>query len=385
MLTLSSKLRDQLEFTACQSIKHFHAIAFNKIVGKVDRYAWEPNFVAHLCASMPHIASAWRPILATAHPKIHLNLSTIFTHQTPYVVWPSKTIRTKRCELADLLIAIIDRTQKRPRGVAILIQAKQSDNNTVSLTTESERKQFELLTQRNQFDVDAKRAPLGVNLNGRLTDSALLYGLTSPASLPAPALSSASCRWETAHNLAAQSGKYCVKASECLATTMVGLLAGSIGWNFNIPPTGGDWTHFQVAPQRDDWAMLINYLLERSFAEPVEVLRRACASGARRREDLLSFSARTAKGYSMFFQNSIPHQQISDKQCAWLNTTIRFAADPAENREYEALWSPFQPDRDAGEAPPIVSLPGMDFYEPENGPISAIVFEISGEQKERST
>ena len=112
---------------------------------------------------MKDVAAAWRPALQTSHPGLQLNLSCVFTHQTPYVNWANSHagFPRHRCELADLLIVFLDKKAAQPGGIATLIQAKQSDTGSVSLTNKSEKLQFDLLSSRPIFNVEGKAAPSG--------------------------------------------------------------------------------------------------------------------------------------------------------------------------------------------------------------------------------
>lgn len=186
MLSLTQADALKLSSDACDEIRGFHEKAWIRVRGWSPRRRpqWEPCFVAHLCASMGDVARRWRYTLRTSHPGLQLTLSVVFTHQSPYVKWTSNT-GPKRCELADLLVAFIDRTAAQPRGIATVIQAKQSDTGSVKLTTSSEQKQFELLSERPTFDVDDQAGPRSVDLSRKARDVALLYGLTPPDSPPA--------------------------------------------------------------------------------------------------------------------------------------------------------------------------------------------------------
>jgi hypothetical protein len=309
MLSLTGADASKLSSDACHEIGRFHDKAWSRVQGwSLKRRAqWEPCFVAHLCASMGDVARRWRHTLRTSHPGLQLTLSAVFTHQSPYVTWTSKSGQ-KRCELADLLVAFIDRTAAQPRGIATVIQAKQSDSGSVKLTTFSERKQFELLSEKPTFDVDAKAGPRSVDLSRIAPDVALLYGLTPPDS-PQPAPLWPPDRWHTADGLASIRGTYAVMASDCLATTLVQIVRGKRGWSFDLPPGGADWRHFTSTSTRDDWAILVNYLLQRSFTKRVKALMDAGSSGDRRKEHQMYFRATSSRGKPMLFR------AISSRKC----------------------------------------------------------------------
>lgn len=409
MINLSSSDAKTLDTAACQAIRAAHDAAWNRIhARRVQRAQWEPRFVAHLCACMSNVAKAWQPTLRRAHPRLRLKTSVVFTHQSPYVKWLSSTSSARqRCELADLLIAFVDHTASPKQGIATLIQAKQSDNSTVSPSTSSEKKQFELLSTTPIFDIDAQAAPAAVDLTAAKMkhDLALLYGLTPPASLP-PTPSSPSWsndRWETAANLGVlwNAPPHRVSASQCLAETLVELVKGNHGWTFQLPPPRAGWRHFAAgaSSSRDDWSMLINYLLEVTFKKPVRAMKAAGGTGGRGEEHTLYFWARTPMGGPMFFEQSMPEtaagagagvEAADEAPLRWIATAPDDAAtvDPAE-------WQP-------APAPPSVLLSEYPFGNeggdgggggggnpndpedagPENGPISAVVFEITARDRD---
>lgn len=317
---------------------------------------------------MANVARSWKSVFRASHPGLQLTVSVIFTHQSPYVVWTGGN----RCELADLMIAFLDRTAAQPRGVATLIQAKQSDTNFVTLTTVSERKQFELLSCRPVFDVEPATAPNGINLRLNGPDVAFLYGLTPPDTPPVLACHWPRDRWGTAEGLAAARRRYTVTAHRGLAQTLVELVQGNSGWYFDLSPAGHTWRHFSAGPTRDDWAMLINYLLERSFTRPA-VIAAAGGAGARREEHLLYLQARSHSGNPMFFMQYLP-ENVSPPLPL---TCLPQHSDATEgdilsldwvNADTEEIWPQNGGD---GEA--------RDRLEqgPEDGPISAIVFEFN--------
>ena len=318
MLSLTAADASMLRNDACHEIGRFHDKAWIQIQGwsLPRRLQWEPCFVAHLCASMGDVARRWRHTLRTSHPGLQLTLSVVFTHQSPYVKWTSKG-GLKRCELADLLIAFIDRTAAQPRGIATVIQAKQSDTGSVKLTTTSEQKQFELLSERPTFDVDDQAGPTSVDLSRKARDSALLYGLTPPDS-PQAAPHWPHDRWHTAGKLASMRGTYAVMASDCLAATLVQMVRGKRGWYFDLPPGGADWRHFTGTSPRHDWAKLVNYLLQRSFSKQVKALVDAGGSGDRRKEHQMYFRATSPRGKPMLFVQYLPKDARGPLPVDWL-------------------------------------------------------------------
>jgi hypothetical protein len=187
MIPLTSAQTAQFAFNACTELEQSHDVAWNRISSqRVTRSQWEAWFVAHVCAAMSDIARRWKPHIAQINPSLKLSVSSVFTHQSPYVKWP-----TGRCELSDLMIAFIDRRTSPGSGFATLIQAKQGDHNPANLTSHSEKQQFHLLSARPTFDVDANSAPKQITLPASRSghDLAILYGVNPPKNAttnPAP-------------------------------------------------------------------------------------------------------------------------------------------------------------------------------------------------------
>ena len=163
-------------------IANSHLAAWREIIKfSVPRNQWEAHFVARLCNSMHDVGASWKPVLYSIDPLLRINVSSVFTHQCPYVTWSGTT-----CELADLLVAFIDNRpiHSEPVGRAILIQAKQADGTSTKVTGKA-RKQFELLADRPKFDVigsGSALAPSDVELDKLPSPGGLFYGLTPPAS-----------------------------------------------------------------------------------------------------------------------------------------------------------------------------------------------------------
>jgi hypothetical protein len=140
MIRLSGSCASTLHSLACDEITQSHTAALNEITAKkVKTSQWEAKFVAQLCRAMSGVATAWGKELAAANIGGGLKMATVFTHQSPYVKWKSGAV-TKRCELADVLLAIIDGRVGAPKGVAMLVQAKLSPTVSISLSSNSERK-----------------------------------------------------------------------------------------------------------------------------------------------------------------------------------------------------------------------------------------------------
>ena len=264
----------------------------------------EAIHVAHLCREISIMAPSWRRELKLAIPGSTLTLASVFTHQTPYVSWTiKKTI--KRCELADLLIAVIDRTTASPQGFAAMVQAKMSADGDIALKNSSELKQFELLTTRPLFDLEAYGSPKQVDLRSYHPDSALLYGLATERSMHAfrppwsrPYLET----WLTADDLLRQAATGRLTASRRLSSSLLGLLEGSCGWRFDLPPPGADWRHFSSGSRADAWSELINYLLTETFGKLFSTsLGVAAGRGQRGQSDIISFISKSGTSLAKTF------------------------------------------------------------------------------------
>jgi hypothetical protein len=304
--TLAAELREHAYMATSAAYHDAEALIAKHKAATSQREAWH---VAQLCASVRQLANSWRGAIAAEVPRTTLSMSSVFTHQKPYVKWTHSRAGRSRCELADLLIAVIDRRAAPAKGVAILVQAKNAEGGRVHLKTTSEITQFELLSQRPTFDVDASPGPTKVDLRRYSPDAALLYGLAdqSPHFLGAwgSPLSSYILRgtWLTKDSLGRlpATPSPLVIASESLASVLVDLLRGACGWEFELPPGGHDWSHFAVFPKRDDWSMLINFLLEDTFKGSMSPrLAIPVGQGIRGKEEQLFFSAMAPRTDSMF-------------------------------------------------------------------------------------
>lgn len=368
MISLSGGAMSRLHSQACKVITQSHDDAFNEIIARSIRpNQWENIYTAHLCRVMHQVARSWKAELAKAVPGLGLSMATVFTHQTPYVKWAAGANR-KRCELADVLLVFVDRSSGVPQAVAALVQAKLSTTGGVSLSSTSERKQFDLLSTRPIFDVDAVGAPTQIDLKNLAPDTALLYGLTGPRTAHLPSGYSGVHHWLTADNLVSSAGSYTVTGKDCLAYVLTGMLVGNFGWKLNLPAKGGDWTSIASQTPRDDWSTLINYLLHETFKKPVSAAYiSSMGRSSRGQEDLLYCTATNSTGQPMFFlgyelSNSIVGQNFSEG----LNSDL-------------GNWQPSSIESvsvaDGGN-----SENGGDLLEAgdssEGGPISAILFEI---------
>jgi hypothetical protein len=295
-------------------------------------------------------------------------MASVFTHQSPYVKWGSGTTR-KRCELADLLLAVIDRTSSSAGGVAVLVQAKLSTTGSVTLSTKSEKTQFDLLSTRPVFDVDSKAAPTQIDLGHRAPNSALIYGLTGPSSTSLPSRFPGLHHWLTSDDLLWSPGTPTVASKDCLAYLLAGMLRGKFGWRFDLPPMGGSWRSIAAAAPLDDWSILINYLLEETFAKPLSATYgSSMGRPSRGQDDVLYFTAKNSVGQPNFFLGYELFNSMAMK-C--------FVRDiEADNGDWqlgdldEAVSFSGGGDSTGGGERPATDDPSA------GGPISAILFEV---------
>lgn len=328
---------------------------------------YEAFHVAQLCASIHKMAFDWRQELSLAMPNVGLSLSSVFTHQRPYVKWPNRSSTDPRCELADLLLVVIDRTGSHAINHAVLVQAKLSEFGCEILKDTGEQRQFDLFSQRPVFDLVRKDCPSQVNLKQYSPDSALMYGLASkyscnlaarPMKLPVAET------WFAADDLG-RVKNYEIDKSGYLAAVLVGLIQGSYGWPFELSPRGEHWKYYEDLKRRDDWSMLINFLLEDTFSKPINrALQATVGQQARGQDSPLFLVTGTNSMKPSFFVSSGFSQSSFTSQ---FEVSVTEGKDWVEG-DLEGFfggggnWS-----RDAN--------PEID--DSDGGPISSIVIELS--------
>jgi len=252
--------RAALELVAETAILQEHNIAVFQDANRTVTVG-EPMFVARLCKALTIMANGWRGQLMTIDPGARLSITSIFTHQKPYVHFPSGVANPDRCELADLAVVLIDRSN--PAQVAsrcLFVQAKRVDAPQVTLLDPGDLRQLAFYTGRPKFDVARRNAPAGINFPAPLPDNALNYGLTPPAKAKSGPVGAgwANTRWTLAQNLQGHP-THQLTGNRSLQSALVDLLEGSAGWVFNLAAANQDWTAFSG---RDNWSALINFILE---------------------------------------------------------------------------------------------------------------------------
>lgn len=363
MIRLTGQLAFSLKHRARRAIRQACQAAANEIVNRpVPPGQHEAWHVAHLCASTHRIATSWRKEFNSTMPGISLSMSSVFTHQRPFVRWPYRNSTDPKCELADLMIAVIDRTGISTKNHAILIQAKLSDTRTLSLKDPREKRQYDLLSRRPIFDVVSAGSPEQVNLRRYSPDSALMYGLTSKYPTPS-CLSDLRYSWATADDLG-NAKPYVVLAESSLPSILIGLLQGNFGWLFDLSPAGQCWKFFTQDSERDDWSMLINYLLEETFRKPLSAALQVPADQINRgNESPMFMVAQSPNKLPMFF--------ISD---GFDNSIMK---NLVVNDNFSSTeWKSSNFANFNGDGGSINWEINVNEREPIDGPISAIVIEV---------
>lgn len=259
-MNLQAHERAAFELLAEAAIMHQHNIAVTQDANRRVTVG-EPMFVARLCKALTAMASGWHSQLMTIDPSARLSITSIFTHQKPYVRFPSGGANINHCELADLAVVLIDRSN--PSKVAsrcLFVQAKRVDTQQVTLLDPGDLRQLALYTKRPTFDVARQNAPNGINFPASPHDNVLNYGLTPPAKAKSGPVEAnwGNTRWMLAQNLLGHT-THQLTGTRTLQATLVDLLEGSAGCAFDLAAANQYWTAFSGS---DNWSALINFILE---------------------------------------------------------------------------------------------------------------------------
>jgi hypothetical protein len=366
MLQLTSTIAAELRSSCCIVVNRSIRLLMQRV-----RNPHEPALVAALNQCTPLYTDRWRSILAKAHPDITLSTAAVFTHQTPRVTWTGKggpPSTTSTCELADQLVAIIDRRKQTPErpafGRAMLIQAKKASRG-MACVTGKDLKQLQLLSERPSFSVTSpSNGPQNVNLSNLSPDAALFYGLIGPAFQRVCCDCCFPCKqWSLRDNLSEfanhNGNSVHIDASANFASVVVGMLQGLYGWEFKMPPQNRDWKHYGSNP-RDDWSYLISYLLDETF-------RKSYSGGIN-----------TALGVTDGVRGNETSMFLMASSGMRVATSgiIRSLSERLNNQgpENQFEWQRYAPNGDGGDDGPPDIETELSEYAP--GPISAIVFEI---------
>ena len=260
MVTLTAIQKQALKLHAASEILTGHNTAWTSLRTRYTTH-YEPVFSAHLCASLSHLAVPWGAEFRRIDPNARLSISSVFTHQRPYVTYAKGGI-AEQCELSDVMIVMIDRTDpSKLLSRCIFVQAKRDDSPTVTLTQRNDLVQLHLYTNRPTFDVKRKGAPKSISFPAPLHDTALNYGITPPRDIKTKAVPAAwgHDRWRLANNVNG-SATTAITATVPLQDMLVDFLEGSAGFDFILSSPGDSWIVMDKAG--DKWSALINFILQ---------------------------------------------------------------------------------------------------------------------------
>jgi hypothetical protein len=260
--------------------------------------------VSHFCLSMMDAARSWNAELQRLGKPYALTVSTVFTHQRPRVRFASAS-PNQGCEMADMLVVVVDRTTDAPTGTALLLQAKLSDDHHVDLTSPSERKQFELFAQHPVFNMRAG-GPQGVVIPPVTASAGLLYGITGAAHIdpsgvhifPWPWHPHA---WYNSSPIAGGGLTYRADARECIAHMLVDMLTMKAGSAF-VP------SHAINTAAPSSWDDVINYLLQTTYYQPLNARNRANAGRPIRGDSVLMVNR--GSGGTFFAAHTTPSDPV---------------------------------------------------------------------------
>jgi hypothetical protein len=368
MLQLTSTIAAELREVCCHEVNR-------SVAPLLRRNLNEPVLVASLNQSTVRYATAWRKILSREFPDIALSAAAVFTHQTPRVTWKTGStshVASKTCELADQLIAIIDRrnqTEDVPAvGRAMLLQVKKSEDGVAEIKTPGDLSQLQLLSERPLFSVTSPASgPKDIDIKQLEPDSALFYAMVGRGY---PYQCYECChpyqQWNVRDGLSQfanpSSNTIPIESSASFAAVVVGMLQGVYGWEFKLFPDD-QASNYYADKRRNDWSRLINFLLRTTFSKDLaksirEGLR--IKSGQRGNETHLSFLA--SYDDSRIAVDGLPMLLVST----------------SEQPGSESVGS-FKLRGGDGDDPP--DIPGNNEY--HDGPISAILIEIGSNDERR--
>jgi hypothetical protein len=324
-LALTPDEHTKLVELACQDFYHGHLLGMRaRHTGRVSARAGEVIMVSHFCLSMMDAARSWNVELQRIGKPYALTVSTVFTHQRPYVRFTSNS-PNPGCEMADMLVVVVDRTTPAPTGTALLLQAKLSDQHYVNLTNASERKQFELFAQHPAFNMRAG-GPQGVILPLATARAGLLYGITGAAHIgprgvhifPWPWHPHA---WYNSSPIAGGGLTYRADARECIAHMLVDMLTMQAGSAF-VP------SHAINTAAPSSWDDVINYLLQTTYYQPLNARNRANAGRPMRGDSVLMVNR--GSGGTFFAAHTTPSDPVGPT--AWIEV------DASEDGPSKEAW-----------------------------------------------
>lgn len=364
MVALNGAQKDALKLHAESAILAGHNDAWTRWQRGSFPQA-EPLFVGHLCSSLSDLAVPWRTELRRIDPAARLSISAVFTHQKPYVDFTVGGVR-ETCELSDLMVTVIDRTDPNAiQARCIFVQAKRDDAVTVRLAGAGDLKQLYLYTQRPLFNVVKKNAPKSVPFPASPPDTALNYGITPPIDLRKSTVAAgwATNRWMVAHNLAAISGNV-VTANVPLQQLLVDLLEGTVGWGFQLAAPGRPWSDLDNSPTK--WSALVNYILQETAASISPSYLRVVRTSRGNGEQRLFLPTSTSHGLS-FSTLNIDSNGLGDAhRASWGEFALELRNKYLAENDSRRDEPPRSPGNDSGESD-----------DGQWGGISVVVVEVS--------
>lgn len=355
----------QLTSTTAADLRREVCRAVNRSYGSVGgSSASEPLLVAALNESTIAYANPWRAILERIYPNLALGVASVFTHQTPIVDYCRSDGTRGKCELADILVAVIDRRDETPltpaRGRAMLLQAKKSQWPETAISVDD--KQFELLSRKPTFSIiKPQNGPVDIDLSKMIPDVGVSYLFANERGGYKHSIDCTLGRhWlirDDLGSIRSIGNRVAINTSDSFASVLVGMLQGIYGWEFTMPLNGESW---ESCRQVDDWSALISYLLATTYSKELskgisKKLREAGIAGDQENR----------------FYRGRDHESLLA-----VNGFVRLLHSKADNGDDSELmdWHQDRPRFAGGEGNGTAEFPSYDEYAP--GPISAIVFEI---------
>lgn len=202
--------------------------------GGVKAPRTEPGLVAAVVIdAIPAMAHAWRSHLQPLG--LNIEISAVFTHQSPMVRFTSPANAAGRCELADMLVVIDDlRTKSR---TAALVQAKMAaGRGWVKICGYQNKLQLDLFQNWPPFDFEEKAYNLqqiDFNKSGGAAGSGL-YGIIDRHWLSAPRVPS----WKQLDPSAVPGATV---SAPTLGEFIVSMLGNKAGRDATLKHSPSDW------------------------------------------------------------------------------------------------------------------------------------------------
>lgn len=317
----------------------------------------ELKHIAAICHAMPKLVEKWNSLLNKNNQKqnLKIDVSSVFIDKSPIVSFQSQiTSSQKNCELADLLIAVVDKSGGKNEARAVLIQAKmQSNTSLVSSKPNSNQLEYELLSTRPDFFIVDGSKPrkrifpppvipgLKFGYNA-VNDTAFQYGIIDDKNHDT---------WMNEFDLYQKIPPPTVGGTVDLSCILTNLFLGwGMGWNFqpskNYHNNG-----------TDDWSDLINYLLNVTYGRLSNSMANTSNKGQRGNTTTIMFS------------------QPNQKSIMASNFPLNFSFD---DKSEEDKYLRFMGRKSDGGDNKYIS--DDIFIKGSNGAISTILIEIADER-----